>query len=158
MRPFRVFISSPKDGIADYRADIIRATRIVDPEKFDFFYYEKQNITRKPGQEIHEAIFEVAGTDFDAIFIFFKDRVGRGTINEFDFFEKFILNNNPNCEIWWAQIHCSRTPKLVSDFIGRISIRELELPTIAGEELIVTPSMLRGRFTAKVMEVAHRPK
>lgn len=148
---FKIFISSPVDGIEEYREEIIRQTRdVVGNEIFEFFFYELQQIDILPNKTITESIFEKSGKDFDALFVFFKDRVGSGTIEELDYFENVIISSNENCQIWWTQIDCDHSPNDVQAFKARLLGHNLGLPKIGGHLRIASPSMLGGVFTAKL--------
>ena len=163
MPPFRIFVSSPVDGIAEYRAEIIRAARCaVSGGTFEFFFYEQQDIECLPGQTVSEAVFAASGNNFDALFVFFKDYIGDGTLDEFDFFKNTVIKLNPRCEIWWSQIFCQNEPQNVRDFKAQLlgisadSTGSLGLPIVAGGEINDEPWKLAGRFTSKLFGLAAR--
>ena len=154
MSPFRVFVSSPVIGIEDFRIAIQSAARHAKSSgKIEFFFYEEHEITRIPGKTVCESIFAVAGHAFDAIFIFFKDRVGQGTQDELQYFEQIIIPGNEDCQIWWSQIYCENCSSEVTDLVMRLLTKNTGLRVIAGEEKIDSPDRLKGRFTAKLFEV-----
>lgn len=151
MPPFRIFVSSPVDGIEDFRTAVKRAARGVEnSNKFQFFFYEQYENIRQPGKTVCESIFATSGHQFDALFVFFKDRVGSGTIEELDYFESTIIPQNPDCKIWWAPIYCAQRPDATTQFIGRLLQHGTELPEVAGDEKIEQPIQLTGRLAAKL--------
>lgn len=153
MAPFRVFVSSPVTGIEEYRYEVMSAARYANRSGvFEFFFFEHHENKRVDGKTICESIFEESGTNFDAFFVFFKDRVGTGTREELDFFEETIIAKNPDCQVWWSQIFCESTPDDVQEFIGRLQAYNTGLQTVEGEEMNDTPKVLKGRLTAKVFE------
>lgn len=151
--PFRVFVSSPVTGIEEFRYEIMSAARHAERSgKFEFFFFEHHENARVDGKTICESIFEQSGQNFDAFFVFFRDRVGPGTIEELDYFTQNILMENPNCKLWWSQIYCDQHGEEVNDFLGRLHEHNTGLQVVPGEELNDRPSVLKGRFTAKLFE------
>jgi len=151
--PFRVFVSSPVTGIELFRYEIMSAARHAERSgKFEFFFFEQHENARVDGKTICESIFEQSGQHFDAFFVFFQNRVGQGTVEELDHFEQSIRPGNPNCRLWWSQIYCEQHPQDVSAFLGRLHEYNTGLQCVAGEELNNAPSVLKGRFTAKLFE------
>jgi hypothetical protein len=149
--PFRIFVSSPVYGIEDYRYAVMSAARAASTSrKFEFFFYENSENHTIPGRTVCESIFAATELSFDAVFFFFKDRVGKGTWEELEFFETNILPGNPMCQIWWTQIFCDESPADVLSFIQRLLKYNTGLAAVAGEEKIDRPEHLKGRFTAKL--------
>lgn len=151
MPPFRIFLSSPVDGFDNFRNEIISATRYAECSgKFDFCYFERSENPRLPGRTICQSIFEATGTHFDAFFVFFRDRVGSGTREEFDFFEQVILVQNPNCQLWWTKVHSEQNLEGMTDFLGLLHKYNTGLAAVPGEERISSEAVLKGRFVAKL--------
>ncbi len=151
--PFRVFVSSPVTGIETFRYEIMSAARHAErSRKFEFFFFEHHENARVEGKTICESIFEQSGQNFDAFFVFFRDRVGAGTIEELDYFTNVILQNNPSCQLWWSQIYYDPPTNAVDDFLGRLHEHNTGLQVVPGEELNDKPGVLKGRFTAKLFE------
>lgn len=149
--PFRVFLSSPVDGFVDFRNQIISATRYAECSgKFEFCYFEKSENPRLPGKTICQSIFEATGTHFDAFFIFFGDRVGSGTREEFEYFEQVLLLQNPECQLWWTKVHTEQSLESVTELLGQLHKYNTGLAAVPGEELISSEAILKGRFVAKL--------
>jgi hypothetical protein len=154
LRPFRVFVSSPVDGIEKFRIEVMKVARAAENGgKFKFFFYEYFENARIPGKTVCESIFESSGEQFDALFIFFKDRVGAGTIEELDYFETKIIPKNPDCKVWWSQIHSDQKSEDVTQFVGRLLNYSTGLPIVPGDEIIKRPSQLTGRLIAKLLSL-----
>ena len=151
MSPFRVFVSSPVDGIEDFRIAVMKAARAAEnSRKFQFFFYENFENERLDGKTICESIFVSSGENFDALFVFFRDRVGAGTMEELDYFENAIMQRNPNCKIWWSQIFCNERSEGTKNLTARLLKYSTGLPILPGDEKIERPSQLAGRLTAKL--------
>lgn len=153
MPPFRVFLSSPVDGFDDFRYEIISAARSADASgKFQFFYFEQTENPRLPGMTICESIFESTGNAFDAFFIFFRDRVGAGTIEEFDYFERHLLQVNANCQLWWTKVYSANNQAGVNELLARLHNYNTGLAAVPGEEKNSSERVLKGRFVAKLFQ------
>jgi hypothetical protein len=152
--PFRIFVSSPVDGIEDFRTAVKRLALSAEiNNKFKFFFYEQYENVRQHGQTVCESIFASSGDQFDALFVFFKDRVGPGTIEELDYFENMIIPQNPGCQIWWVPIYCEQRSDDTIEFVGRLLAYGTELREVAGDEKIVQPIQLTGRLTTKLFSL-----
>ena len=153
--PYRIFISSPVEEIASYREQVIRTAEIAASDGvFEFYYFEKMANVPEPGESICDSIIRHAGCEFDALFLFFKDRVGVGTLAEFEYFHK-KRKINPQIAIWWSQIHCEVASEEVKRIIGRLHEYGTGLPPgLPGEVLIDAPHKLSDRFTRKLIEKA----
>lgn len=151
MPPFRIFVSSPVDGIEDFREEIKKiALAYETSKKFQFFFYEDFENELLPGMTICQSIFTSSGERFDALLIFFKDRVGPGTIEELDYFEQVIIPKYPHCKIWWSKIYCGGLPPDTRDFVNRLGKYNTSLPIVGGDLKIERPSQLVGRLVAKI--------
>lgn len=151
-QPFRVFVSSPVYGIERFRYAVLDAARAARGSgRFEFFFFEEKENCVTPGMTICESIFKANGHNFDALFIFFKDRVGQGTIDELEYFQNVIYPMNPSCEIWWTQIYSnSGHSSEVTTILEKLNQFNTGIPIIPGRELISTPHDLALRFTAKL--------
>lgn len=153
--PFRIFVSSPVDGIAKYRAAIMdSALEAIGNGRLEFFFYEYCQNPALEGKTVCECIFAEAGHNFDAIFVFFKDRVGSGTREELDYFEKIIIPLNPACQVWWSQIYNKSYPDDVTKFVKHLTTKyNTGLPAIPGKGLNKSAQRLKGRLTSKLLKV-----
>lgn len=146
-----MFVSSPVDGIMDFREEIKKAALAAEVgKKFRFFFYEDFENERLNGKTVCESIFASSGEQFDALLIFFRDRVGPGTIEELDYFEQIIIPKNPHCKIWWSQIYCDDQSADTRDFVSRLLGYSTGLPIVAGDLKIERPIQLVGRLVAKI--------
>jgi len=153
---FRVFDSSPVDDIVEYRDAIYDLALAANARgRFDVFLYESHDIPTIPGRTIVESIFDVAGHDFDAFFIFFKDRLGAGTQAEYEYFRDILRPANPNIKLWWAQIHCQKNEDCVNDLLAEINPPpgHLGMPTFDGPRTITEPSHLANRFFGTLLDI-----
>lgn len=158
MSPFRIFVSSPVDGIKDFRDAVIETSAFARRKgRFEFFFFEEHDNVRIPGKTICESIFVTSGLTFDALFVFFKDRIGNGTKEELDFFETTVIPANPRCDVWWSQIDCDCYPQDVGDFIARLQAYNTGLPTAQGLPKNCTPANLTNRLAAKLLDVSEPP-
>ena len=121
--------------------------------RFEFFFYEKFENERLDGQTVCESIFKSSGLQFDALFVFFKERVGQGTIEELDYFESTIIPQNPRCKIWWTSIHCDERSGEANALVDRLLKYNTGLPIVGRELKIETPIQLAGRLTVKCNSV-----
>lgn len=117
---------------------------------FKLFFYEHYENERVDGRTVCESIFVSSGEKFDALFVFFKDRVGLGTIEELDYFENSIMSMNPDCKIWWSQIHCENQSEDIKNFKERLLKHNTGLPVAPGDEKIERPNQLAARLTTKI--------
>jgi hypothetical protein len=152
--PFRVFVSSPVDGILDFRTEVKNAALAAEfGKKFQFFFYEDFENERLNGKTVCESIFASSGEQFDALFIFFKDRVGSGTIEELDYFEQVIIPKYPNCKIWWSQIYCNAQSDPTRELVQRLLGHSTGLPIVGGDLKIKRPIQLVSRLMAKLLSL-----
>lgn len=122
--------------------------------KLEFFFYEYRENQIIDGKTVCESIFAEAGENFDAIFIFFKDRVGPGTHEELRYFENIIIPQNNDCQVWWSQIHCDRYPEDVTEFVKHLTTKyNTGLQAIPGKGLNNSPKNLKGRLISKLLKV-----
>ena len=156
MPPFRVFISSPVYGIPEYRSEVIGSLQdAASSGMFEFFYYEAHEIEILDGMSICQSIFNHCGNDFDAAYFFFKDRVGDGTREEFDHFQNVLKPRNPDCQLWWTQIHCDNHDEMTGTLLA-------DIHTVGGNlglwrrdgKMIDTPDILASVLTAKLWNTA----
>ena len=156
MSKFRVFVSSSVDGIVEYRDAIYsHAMAANGGGRFDIFCYENHDIPTVPGKTIVENIFDVAGHDFDAFFIFFKDKLGNGTRDEFAYFRDVLRPENPDIQLWWTQIHCERNEDCVRDLLAELNQPpgHLGMPTFGGPRNITEPMHLATRFFRTLLDI-----
>ena len=158
MPPFRVFISSSMRGFEEYRAAMLDAAEELSRNgTFEIFLYEEHSHQAVPGKTICEAIFETSGERFDALFVFFRERVGQGVLDELDYFEKNIIPKNPECEVWWSRIECEECEPAVDRLMERLmTTYGGELPLVKTAPRNVSPHTLKGRFTAKLISLIPR--
>ncbi len=156
MPPYRVFISSPVYGIPEFRSEVIGSLQDAAASGiFEFFYFEGHEIEIQPDKTICESIFAHCGDDFDAVYLFFRDRVGQGTRDEFDYYRNVLRKRNPNCQLWWTKINCGdhdlMTAQLLEDIHdvgGNLGLWRRD------GKLIETPDILASVFTAKLWNTA----
>lgn len=160
--PFNVFLSSPVYGIKDYRETVVRTAMTMErrmDSKIKFHFYENYEIHRSDDKTICESIFETIGVKFDAFYIFFRERVGQGTIDELDYFENHLRAENPACELWWSEISCSPDKEPDADVVtmlSRLNRHNLGLQSATGETIIKSKEDLGFRFLGKVTETSER--
>lgn len=153
--PFKIFVSSPVDGIVEYRkavsdaADILNAENKFNP-RFHVFLYEQHQTMMWPGLTVSECIVKTFGKHCDGFIVFFKDRVGSGTLEEFEIFENTFLVENPNCKLWWAQIACKVSPPDVHTFKGRLYKHATEMIAIRNRLTIEEPADLHQRVISRL--------
>jgi hypothetical protein len=155
--PFKVFVSSPVYEIEDFRravaqaADVTNAGHIFNP-RFHVFLYEQHDNQMDPALSPSENIVRTFGEHCDAFIVFFRDRVGNGTLEEFEIFRTRFRVQNPNCQLWWAQIRVNPVPPPVQDFCGRL-IQEggREMPAIRDQLTVESPDHLKERVISRLM-------
>jgi hypothetical protein len=150
MAPFRVFVSSPVYEIEEYRQAVREQAALARASRaYDIFFFEEHDIPRLPDCSICESIFAACGNYFDAFFVFFRDRIGPGTLEEFNHFETVLLNENKNCQLWWAEIQSGPKPQEVLDFIGRLQRYNTGLPIATSSLPLDSAKVLTGQFVVK---------
>ena len=156
MPPFKVFISSPVYGIPEYRSEIIGSLQDAAASGiFEFFYYEAHEIEILQDRTICESIFAHCGDEFDAVYLFFKDRVGQGTRDEFNYFQNVLKQRNPNCQLWWTQISCAQHDQMTNELLQDIHSVGGNLGLWRRDgKMIESPDLLASVFTAKLWNTA----
>lgn len=158
MSPFRVFIASPVKGFKDYRREVVVSAREAEDGgggMFEFCFFEREPISILPNTTPTESIFAHFGNEYDAFFLFFKDRVGPGTQAEFDHYLATLKVVNPNCQLWWRQIDCDTHDNSTDTLLrglhgpgGCTDLHRLELG------LVETPDRLANLFVSKLLNTS----
>jgi hypothetical protein len=147
-----VFVSSPVAGLTEFRQAVGQASRFgTESGKFEFFFFEHHENVRLEGMTVCQSIFETSGTQFDVFLMFFRDRLGDGTLEEFDAFERIFKAANPACKVWWAQIACEAHSDEVDAMLARLHDYKTILPCLPGEEHLDTPLKLGNGITLAML-------
>jgi hypothetical protein len=154
-RPFKVFVSSPVDGIVDFRQAVSQAAAVLNSDdiffpRYHVFLYEEHENRMKPGMTISQSIASTFGDHCDAFIVFFRDRIGNGTLEEFTIFESHFRLINPACRLWWSQINCENTPDDVHVFRRRLLNHATEMKAVRSQFLIETPDHLKERIIVRL--------
>ncbi|WP_299212201.1 hypothetical protein [uncultured Tateyamaria sp.] len=148
----KVFVSSPVAGLEPYREAVGLASRLGQG-RIEFFMFEHYENRRQPGLTIVESILQTSGDEFDAFLMFFQDRLGNGTLEELDAFERIMRPKNPDIEVWWAQISCESHDEEVTNVLERFNQEEnTGMPCVRGEEWLNHPDKLRNRVVNQIIE------
>lgn len=122
---------------------------------FEFCYFEKEHIDILPGCTTTESIFSHFGDEFDAFFLFFRDTVGPGTRAEFDRYCGVLKDVNPNCQLWWRQVHCENHDESATELLtdlhkpgGNFGLQRHDLAVVD------TPERLANLFVAKLLNTS----
>lgn len=154
MPPFRIFVCSPVDELEIYRAAVSDTAQAAESTgKFKFFFYENFENQVNNGKSVSQSIIENSGCEFDAILIFFRNRIGDGTLDELSYFEKEIFPKNKACQLWWSKIYCETCEPRVADLVKHLTnTYNTGLPALEGKLLNDSPEILTGRLTAKLIQ------
>lgn len=112
-----VFVSSPTDGLEEYRYEVTQFEAALNakyPEnpRYKFFLYEyfqdeceRDYPDETPVQRIMRSFNKECPEGCHLFLLFHKKRGGSGTLEEVDvFLDEFSKND---CKLWWFDIDCS---------------------------------------------------
>lgn len=151
--PLKVFVSSPTYGIEEYRKQAFRLAQVMNKGgKFDVFLFEDHAIKMDASKSISQNILGVFGQRCDAFIVFFKDRIGNGTLEEIDHFKARFSVDNPDCKLWWSQISGGPQNQDVLDLIGDLYSIGIEMPA-AFSPMVDSPEELSWRMTTVLTTV-----
>lgn len=158
MAKYKVFVSSPVNGLEAYREAIGKASIFGrDTETFEFFLFEHHENHRLPNKTVCESIFETSGIEFDAFLILFRERLGPGTIEELDAFEALMRPKNPNIDVWWSQIVCDHHDDDVEALLARLNQEwNTGMPCRRGQECLDHPKKLKARVICQMLTFQSR--
>lgn len=152
--PLKIFVSSPIDGIEDYRKQAFRVAHMMNKTgRYDVFLFENHMIEMDASKTISQNILALFGGRCDAFIVFFKDRIGNGTIEEIEHFKNRISADNPQCKLWWSQISGGLFNQQVTDVIGDLYKIGIQMPAIYSP-VMDTPDELFCRMTTVLSDVA----
>lgn len=152
--PLKVFVSSPVYGIEDYRTQAFRVAQVMNRSgRYDVFLFESHAIKMDSSKTISQNILALFGARCDAFIVFFKDRVGNGTLEEIEHFKNAFSVENPKCKLWWAQVSGGEHDQQVSDLIEDLYKIGIQMPA-AHSAVLDSPEELQWRITTVLTEVA----
>ena len=133
-------------------ANFVNADNVFNP-RFHVFLYEQHETNMGPARSVGANIARTFGTHCDAYLTFFKDRVGQGTLDEFEIFEKKFRVHNLACKLWWARIHSEDPFAPVKDFVGRLYSHSTEMKSVGPRLRIESPEDLKARVVLRLMSL-----
>ncbi len=113
-----IFVSSPVDGIEGYRKELrkglngLAGMQHIPNEDHVYFYMYEQHFNadlRDQEKSYSEMIIEdfnrsSRGIPCTIFLLFFSNRIGNGTREEFEVFRRHFKEENPDIALWWWKI------------------------------------------------------